>query len=66
MSHFSLLVALPPTSPDKVEAVLDDVLAPFGADTVVAAYRDYERGTPRTTGSSRRAGRMANCPQRDP
>ncbi|MCZ1012348.1 hypothetical protein [Streptomyces lydicus] len=44
MSHFSLLVALPPTSPDKVEAALEDVLAPFDEDTEVAPYRAYESG----------------------
>ncbi|MEU3639958.1 hypothetical protein AB0H23_27540 [Streptomyces albogriseolus] len=44
MSHFSLLVALPPTSPDKVEAALEDVLAPFDENAEVALYRDYETG----------------------
>lgn len=46
MSHFSLLVALPPSRPENVADALDEALAPFDADSEVEPYCAYVENWP--------------------
>jgi len=41
MSHFTVLVVLPPTAPDKVDDALAAALAPFDENTSVDPYKSY-------------------------
>lgn len=41
MSHFTVLVVLPPTPPDKVDDALNTALAPFDENLEVTPYKEY-------------------------
>ena len=46
MSHFSVLVALRPTDPKRIDDALAEALAPFSENREVTPYFDYETGKP--------------------
>jgi hypothetical protein len=47
MSHFSVVVCLPPMDADKVSDALDAVLAPYDENMVTEPYREYIEDAPK-------------------